>query len=73
MIEPVRTEKEGEVVSLGASYDASAIRLTGNVRDKVPMFGTLRHRGWKATKVELPTRPSGADPAIIVPAEVEVE
>jgi len=72
-IEPVRTEKEGDVVSLGAGFDASAIRMTGNVRDKVPMFGTLRHKGWKAAKVELPTRPSGADPVIIMPAEVEVE
>jgi hypothetical protein len=70
---PVRPEKEGEVVSLGAGYDASAIKVTGKVSEKVPMFGTLRHRGWKAGKVELPTRPSGADPAIIMPAEVEVE
>ena len=72
-IQPVRPEKEGEVVSLGAGYDASAIRVTGRVAEKVPMFGTLRHRGWKAFKVELPTRPSGADASVIMPAEVEVE
>lgn len=72
-IESVRSEKEGDVVSLGAGYDASSIRMTGNVRDKVPMFGTLRHRGWKAVKVELPTRPTGADPTIVMPAEVELE
>jgi hypothetical protein len=72
-MEPVRTEKEGEVISLGAGYDPSAVRLTGQVRDKAPMFGTLRHRGWRAAKVELPTRPSGADPNIIMPAEVEIE
>ena len=72
-IEPVRPEKEGETVSLGAGYDASAIRVTGQVRDKAPMFGTLRHRGWRAVKVELPARPSGADATIIMPAEVEVE
>jgi hypothetical protein len=72
-IVPVRTEKEGETISLGAGYDASAIRVTGKVSDKLPMFGTLRHKGWKAAKVELPTRPAGADPAIIMPAEVEVE
>jgi len=72
-IEPIRTEKEGDVVSLGAGFDASAIRVTGKVSDKIPMFGTLRHKGWKAAKVELPTRASGADPTIIMPAEVEVE
>ena len=70
---PVRPEKEGEVISLGEGYDASAVRVTGKVSDKVPMFGTLRHRGWKATRVELPTRPSGADATIVMPAEVEVE
>jgi hypothetical protein len=72
-IVPVLPEKEGEVVALGGNYDASAIRLTGKVADKAPMFGTLRHAGWKAMKVELPPRPAGADPAIIAPAEVEVE
>jgi hypothetical protein len=72
-LEPVRSEKEGEVISIGAGYDPSAIRITGKVTDKAPMFGTLRHRGWKAAKVELPTRPSGADPTIVMPAEVEVE
>jgi hypothetical protein len=72
-LDPVRSEKEGEVVSIGAGYDPSAIRVTGKISDKVPMFGTLRHRGWKAAKVELPTRPSGADPTIVMPAEVEVE
>ena len=72
-MEPIRPEKEGETVSLGAGYDASAIRVTGQVRDKAPMFGTLRHRGWRATKVELPARPSGADGSVIMPAEVEVE
>ncbi|MCY3023098.1 MAG: DUF2760 domain-containing protein [Planctomycetota bacterium] len=70
---PVRPEKEGDVVALSGSYDPSAIRITGKVTDKAPMFGTLRHRGWKVVKVELPPRPSGADPAVIMPAEVEVE
>ncbi|HYF50122.1 MAG TPA: DUF2760 domain-containing protein [Planctomycetota bacterium] len=72
-LEPVRTEKEGETVSLGGGFDPSAIRVTGRVTEKAPMFGTLRHRGWKAVKVELPQRPSGADPTIVMAAEVEVE
>jgi len=72
-LEPIRPEKEGEVVPIGAGFDPSAIRVTGKVSDKVPMFGTLRHRGWRATRVELPQRPSGADPRVVMPAEVEVE
>jgi hypothetical protein len=70
---PVCPEREGEVVSLGANYDPSSIRITGRVGERAPMFGTLRHRGWKAVKVELPPRHGGMDPAVIMPAEVEVE
>jgi Mg/Co/Ni transporter MgtE len=72
-IESVRPEKEGDVVPISAGFDPSAIRITGKVSDKVPMFGTLRHRGWRATRVALPPRPTGADPNVIMAAEVEVE
>jgi hypothetical protein len=50
---------------------ASSIRLIGNVPSsgKAP-GGLLRHKGWKAGKIDLPT----AEPsAVIAPAELEVE
>jgi Domain of unknown function (DUF2760) len=53
--------------------DPNRIKLIGNVpaSGKVP-GGTLRHRGWIATAVNLP--PLGkADPATVAPAEIEVE
>jgi hypothetical protein len=68
-LEPVRAEKEGEMVTLGADYDPSAVRAP----NKQAMFGTLKHRGWKAAKIDLPPRPNGADPAIVMPAEVEID
>ena len=73
VLEPLRSEKEGETVTLGADYDAAAIRVTGPGHAQNNMFGTLRHRGWKATKVDLPPRANGSDPMIVSPAEVEVE
>ncbi len=72
-LEPIRAEKEGEMVTLGSDYDASSIRVTGAGSAQVAMFGTLKHRGWRATKIELPPSLNGADPTIVMPAEVEVE
>jgi hypothetical protein len=51
--------------------DGDAIKLIGNVpaSGKAP-GGTLRHKGWRAQKVELPTLPPGN---VLAPAEIEVE
>jgi hypothetical protein len=53
------------------SLDAAAVKLIGKVppSGKAP-GGTLRHKGWKAEKVELP---SAAPGAVIAPAELEIE
>jgi hypothetical protein len=53
--------------------DPNRIKLIGNVpaSGKVP-GGTLRHRGWSASAINLP--PLGKqDPATLAPAEIEVE
>jgi|SRR5579862_8403585 len=71
--EPVRGEREGEMVTLGSDYDPASIRVSGTAHIRSAMFGTLRHRGWRAARIDLPPRPTGADPAIVMPAEVEVE
>jgi hypothetical protein len=34
--------------------------------------GVLRHRGWRATAVNLPPLPEGSARAVIAPAEVEI-
>ena len=35
--------------------------------------GTLRHKGWKAAKVDLPALAGKQDASIVAPAEIEVE
>ena len=54
------------------SFDAGAIRLTGNVTGSPPFHGALRHHGWRAAAVRLPPVPSGHDARILAPAEVEL-
>jgi hypothetical protein len=53
--------------------DANLVKFVGNVPAKPPAGGTLRHKGWRATKVELPALPARLDATIIAPAEIEIE
>ncbi len=69
---PVRTEEEGRRITLPAGFDASAVRLTGNVVGQAPFTGTLSHRGWRVTEVRLPQRAEHHDASIVAQAEVEL-
>jgi hypothetical protein len=71
-IEPVRAEAEGSRVTLEEGFDASAVRLTGNVVGKAPFKGALSHRGWRATSVRLPQLAEAHDAKVLAPAEVEL-
>ncbi len=53
-IRPVRDEAEGSRVTLPEGFDASAVRLTGNVVGKAPFSGSISHRGWRVDEVRLP-------------------
>jgi hypothetical protein len=70
--EPVRGEQEGAQVTVQEGFDASSIRLSGNVVGKPPFSGTLVHRGWRVTKVKLPKLATGHDINVLAPAEVEL-
>lgn len=69
-LHPVIDGVEGTYTKI-SDVDSSAVKLVGNVpaNGKAP-GGTLRHKGWKADKVELPTLPPGNT---LAPAEIEVE
>jgi hypothetical protein len=69
---PVRPEEEESRITLNDGFDASAIRLTGNVVGKAPFKGTLRHRGWRINEVRLPKLSEGHDASICAQAEVEL-
>jgi hypothetical protein len=71
-LEPLRTEGEGDRVTVSTGFDAAAIRLIGQVTGQPPFTGALRHHGWKATQVRLPPTPANVDPSIVAPAEVEL-
>ncbi|MGJ9418072.1 DUF2760 domain-containing protein [Massilia sp. CMS3.1] len=71
-IAPVRGEAEGSRVTLEEGFDASSVRLTGNVVGKAPFTGTLSHRGWRALDVRLPQLAKEHDATVLAPAEVEL-
>ncbi len=71
-IEPVRDEEEGSSLTLEAGFDAARVKLTGNVAGSAPYRGTLRHRGWHVTRLDLPEHVKGHDLFVLAPAEVEL-
>ena len=70
---PILDTSEGAPVTVEAGFDPAAIKLTGNVTGEPPFRGTLRHAGWRAAKLELPTLSGTPTPQLIAPAEVELE
>ncbi len=71
-IEPVRNEAEGSRITLAEGFDASAVRLTGNVVGKAPFNGSIAHRGWRVADVRLPKLVKTHDVTVIATAEVEL-
>ncbi|PKM37134.1 MAG: DUF2760 domain-containing protein [Gammaproteobacteria bacterium HGW-Gammaproteobacteria-10] len=68
----VHEGQEGSKITLPKGFDASAVRLTGNIVGEAPFTGTLIHRGWQVTDIRLPKLTAGHNAKIIVPAEVEL-
>lgn len=69
---PVVDTAEGESITIEAGFNPEEIRLTGNVSGEPPFTGTVRHKGWKATKTEVPTLSEESNPDVLAPAEVEL-
>jgi hypothetical protein len=69
-LEPVIDGVEG-TFSKAEGLDSAQVKLVGNVpaSGKAP-GGLLRHKGWKAVKVDLPQAPPGS---VLAPAEIEIE
>ncbi len=70
---PVIDGVEGSFTKLD-SNDPATVKLLGNVpaNGKAP-GGVLRHRGWKAEKIDLPPLAPGSSSIVIAPAEIEIE
>ena len=71
-LQAIRTEAEESTVTLPQGFNASEVRLTGNVVGEAPFTGTLIHKGWRVAKVKLPKLAQGHDTSIVAPAEVEL-
>jgi hypothetical protein len=71
-MEPIRSEPEGQPVTLEPGFDPSKVKLTGNVAGQGRIQGVLRHRGWQASVVQLPTLVDRAGSRVLCPAEVEM-
>ena len=68
---PVFEAAEGSTVTVEAGTDAARVKLVGNATGSPPYRGVLQHRGWEATRLELPPLPA-AGRTVVAPAEVEV-
>lgn len=71
-LKPVLEQEEGAAITLQKGFDTSAIKLVGNVVGEPPFTGTVRHKGWRTTKLEIPTLSASQDASLIAPAEVEI-
>ncbi len=69
---PILGENEGDEFTVEAGFDANAYKLTGNVTGEPPFKGIVRHCGWQAKNMELPTLSGDVDPQILAPAEIEI-
>lgn len=72
-VTPVIDDNEGDEITVEAGFNPAAIKLTGRVTGEPPFTGIVRHKGWRAQKVDLPDLAATKDPTIIAPAEVEIE
>lgn len=71
-LQPVIDGVEGTFAK-APSTDPNVVKFIGNVPAAPPSGGTLRHKGWRAAKVDLPALSPKQDAAIIAPAEIEIE
>ncbi|WP_096896076.1 DUF2760 domain-containing protein [Candidatus Scalindua japonica] len=72
-IKPIFKDEEGNEVTVDRGFDSRAIQLTGNVKGNPPFKGILRHRGWRAVKVQIPQLTSQEEGNnVLAPAEIEI-
>jgi hypothetical protein len=71
-LQPVIDGVEGTFAKAPSS-DPNVVKFIGNVPAKPPAGGTLRHKGWRVAKVNLPALAAKQDTTIVAPAEIEIE
>lgn len=71
-LEAVMPGAEEDKVTVPKGFDPAEVRIVGEAKGEPPYRGTLRHHGWRATEVKLPSLTEGVDRAVVAPAEVEL-
>ena len=71
-LQPVIDSVEGTFTQ-APSKDPNLVKFIGNVPAAPPSGGILRHKGWRAAKIDLPALGAKQDAAVLAPAEIEVE
>jgi len=69
---PAMQGAEGQAVTIPGGFNAERTRLIGNVSGQPPFKGVLKHHGWVATDIRMPSISESLDPRVIAPAEVEL-
>lgn len=68
-LRPLFPDEEGSEVTIPEGYDKGHIKIVGRVKGSAPYKGILRHKGWKAERLEL----QGIGSRVVCPAEVEIK
>ncbi|TWI70718.1 uncharacterized protein DUF2760 [Desulfobotulus alkaliphilus] len=68
----VMEEEEGSRITVPKGFDPSRIKLVGKVAGDPPFQGILRHRGWQARGVRMPSFSDAGGADILTPSEVEI-
>jgi len=72
-LSPVIDGVEGSYTKI-ESNDPALVKLLGNVpASGKAQGGILRHKGWKADQVDLPTLKASQTNSVLAPAEIEIE
>lgn len=72
-LSPVIDGVEGSYTKLDTN-DPAVVKLLGNVpATGKAAGGVLRHKGWRADKVDLPALKASQNSSVVAPAEIEIE
>lgn len=70
-IEPLSPSAEGDTLAIDGSDSPARLRLVGKSQGTA---GTIAHRGWQATRCELPKwNGQAGDALVLAPVEVDVQ
>lgn len=71
-LEAILDGREGESTTVADNIDPAAVRLIGNVSGRPPLRGTVLHRGWRVSRIQLPPLGTNAARPIVAQAEIEI-